>query len=396
MNERGTIAIGLLWHSADSGNLGIGALTEGNLAIAREAAAKVGLKPRFTIIGFADKQNPPYVDAADIATLRINTRSLLAPAGYWRTLGKLDCVLDIGGGDSFADIYGAKRFAFLWVTKMLAWVRRVPLLFSPQTIGPFTRQPYRALAAAVMKRAEAVAARDPISYDAIREMAPRARAIQSVDVAFRLPFNRPAPKVTGPIDVGINVSGLLFNRGYSGANEFGLEIDYEALSRALIETLVARNDVRVHLLCHVNSKLLPADDDGRIADRLACEYPGVVRVPDFASPSTAKSFIAGLDFLVAARMHACIAAFSSGVPVVPIAYSRKFAGLFGGVLGYDHIVPAQGMSTAEAHDFILDRLARRQELAGEILRGNAAIETALARYIAELERLFDVVGHRSA
>jgi hypothetical protein len=32
-------------------------------------------------------------------------------------------------------------------------------------------------------------------------------------------------------------------------------------------------------------------------------------------------------------MHACIAALSSGVPVLPIAYSRKFRGVFGS-LGY--------------------------------------------------------------
>ena len=36
-----------------------------------------------------------------------------------------------------------------------------------------------------------------------------------------------------------------------------------------------------------------------------------------------------------ARMHACIAALSSGVPVMPTAYSRKFKGVFGTV-GYDH------------------------------------------------------------
>jgi polysaccharide pyruvyl transferase WcaK-like protein len=35
-------------------------------------------------------------------------------------------------------------------------------------------------------------------------------------------------------------------------------------------------------------------------------------------------------------MHACIAAFSSGVPVFPLAYSRKFNGLFGDTLLYNN------------------------------------------------------------
>lgn len=44
-----------------------------------------------------------------------------------------------------------------------------------------------------------------------------------------------------------------------------------------------------------------------------------------------------MDFFTGARMHACIAALSSGVPVYPIAYSRKFTGLFCDTLGYKHV-----------------------------------------------------------
>ena len=86
--------------------------------------------------------------------------------------------------------------------------------------------------------------------------------------------------------------------------------------------------------------------------------------PAFTSPSEAKSYIAGLDFFMGARMHACIAAFSSGVPVVPMAYSRKFAGLFGS-LGYDHTVDC----TSEAPEAILERIfaayEKRRTLAEE-------------------------------
>lgn len=61
----------------------------------------------------------------------------------------------------------------------------------------------------------------------------------------------------------------------------------------------------------------------------AAEFPGSVLAPAFASPSEAKSYIAGMDFFMGARMHACITALLSGVPVVPMAYSLKFEGLFG-------------------------------------------------------------------
>lgn len=385
------ITIGLLWHSANSGNLGIGALTIGNIAMAEAAARDAGLKPRFLIMGFVDGGVQPYVAGDNIELVPLNARALVPGGTYWKALRRTDVLLDIGGGDSFADIYGRKRFAYLWLTKMMGVARGVPLLLSPQTIGPFNRQPETFLAAWAMRQAEAVIARDPLSAKVARQMAPKAHVIESVDVAFALPFDQ---RATTPeaVDVGVNVSGLLFNGGYSGSNEFGIEVDYAGYTRALISELTGRAGVRVHLVSHVNSQDMPQDDDGRVADRLAREFPGVIRAPTFASPSEAKSYISGLDFLVAGRMHACIAAYSSGVPVVPVAYSRKFAGLFEGVLGYPHIVPVSGLSTDEAVKFTLSRLDDREALRAEIVEGSKRIEARLGLYRAELRRLFEEVA----
>jgi colanic acid/amylovoran biosynthesis protein len=390
------ISIGLLWHATAAGNLGVGALTVGNLIAARAAAESVGLMPRFTIVEFkGDFSGEPYVSGADITKFEITGRSLVSPRGYWQRLKDFDCILDIGGGDSFAEIYGAKRFAFLAATKELAYLRGVPLLLSPQTVGPFTRQPFRAIAAHLMNKAAATLARDPQSMAAIGELAPRARAAQSIDVAFRLPFERPSRSPGGPVEIGVNVSGLLFNGGYSGANEFGLQIDYAQTMRSFIAEQAARENTRVHLICHVNSDRLPKDDDGRVADLLAKEFPAVIRAPNFSSPSAAKSYIAGMDFLVGGRMHACIAAFSALVPVVPIAYSRKFSGLFQGMLNYEYQVPVSGMSTGEAVAYLHRCLENRGDLAKAIARGLPVVEGALGVYDVELQRLFRIAAKSS-
>ena len=395
MSDVQQISIGLLWHSSNAGNLGVGALTVGNLIAARQAASAVGLRPRFRILEVTGDFGGAYVRSDDIETFQITGRSMVSPSGYWAGLGSLDCILDIGAGDSFADIYGAKRFAYLAATKELAYLRGVPLLFSPQTIGPFTKEPYRTIAAHLMTRAVAVIARDPQSMEAVRQIAPSARAVQSVDVAFRLPFERPARRRSRRLEVGINVSGLLFSGGYGGGNEFGLQVDYATLMRRFIGAVVARKDARAHLICHVNSDKLARDDDGAVADQLAREFPDAVRAPDFASPSDAKSYIAGLDFLTAGRMHACIAAFSAGVPVVPIAYSRKFSGLFEGVLGYPYSVPVKGLSTEQALAYLLDCLDRREELATAIDAGQAIVASALAVYDSELQTLFRSAAGRA-
>ena len=44
------VRIGLLWHSVSSGNLGVGALTLGNIAIVRQVAERMGLVPHFVVM----------------------------------------------------------------------------------------------------------------------------------------------------------------------------------------------------------------------------------------------------------------------------------------------------------------------------------------------------------
>ena len=385
-NGGATVTIGLCWHSPNSANLGIGALTLGNMALIREAAAAANTAVRFLIIGFVDPGKPFYVEGDDVEIVALGGKAMLPGGALWQAVAQCDVMIDIGGGDSFTDIYGSKRFTYLWLTKFAAITKRVPLLFAPQTIGPFTREPHQSLAAWSMKRANAVVARDPQSFAAARAMAPSAKVLQATDVAFALPYQR-IDHGTGECHVGLNVSGLLFNGGYSGRNEFGMAVDYPAFTRGLISALMARQGTRVHLVSHVNSDALPQDDDRPVAHQLATEFPGLIVAPEFADPVEAKSYIAGLDFLVAGRMHACIAAHSTGVPVVPIAYSRKFSGLFAGVLNYPHIVPVTGMGTEDAIAYTLDRLDHHEDLRRDIAASASTVSGFLSDYRAVLTDL---------
>lgn len=381
------IKIGLLWHSPNSGNLGVGALTMANMAIVRQVASELDLIPRFTIIGMRD-DGAVYVSPEEADLFVMNTRTLLDPRGALRVIREQDCILDIGAGDSFADIYGFRRFLFLWLTKIHALIGRTPLVLSPQTIGPFTKSPYRQLASIALKRADSVLARDRTSLEALRDLAPDANGQLSVDVAFALPYvDRSAERGGDRLRLGVNVSGLLFNEAESGRNRFGLSVDYAELMKRFVAHAAARPDVEVHLLPHATAEAYAWDDDGRVADRLAAEFPTVVRVPNFTNPSDAKSYISSLDFLVAGRMHACIGAFSSGTPVVPVAYSRKFSGLFG-LLAYKWMIPTSGVDLEGALRYLEDCLDRRQELASDIANGMREVDDLLGVYRAELRRTF--------
>lgn len=357
----GRLTIGLLGHSFSSGNLGIQALTVCNLAIARDVAAQLGVRPRFVALVMRDRDQW-VIDDPDVELFPMDRRSILNRRGYWAKLGEVDCVLDIGAGDSFTDIYGAKRFGYLWLTKMMAHARRKPVIMSPQTVGPFENPFFRAMARMAMSPCKAIITRDRESFNLARSMVPATKCVQGADVAFTMPYEDRSAERGGPrIRVGVNVSGLLVHEAESYRNRFGLQLDYAEFSRKLIAALLAMPDVEVHLVPHATAARPNYDDDGRLADRLAADFPGVIRVPDFDSPIDVKSYISSLDFLVAGRLHACIAAYSTRTPVVPVAYSRKFRGVFG-LVDYDRIVPVTGLDADEAVAYVLEQLAQRHGL----------------------------------
>lgn len=380
------LTVGLMWHSAASDNLGVGALTVSQIAIVEAVAVQIGRPVRFVILGWKEASEP-YVTGPNIRAGQLRTRDLLNPKGFLAMVRECDLVLDIGAGDSFSDIYGTNRFLKYIAAKMTVHAAGRPLIVSPQTIGPFKRPWVRRLALASLHRSAAVFARDALSIDFLRSTGFKDPVQLASDVALRLPYTPPAPRAAeGPVRVGINVSGLLMNGGYTGANMFGLTVDYPGLMRRIIARFAAESGCEVHLVPHVISERMPVEDDWRASQALQAEIPGrIVLAPKFATPSQAKSYIAGLDFFMGARMHACIAAFSSGVPVVPMAYSRKFGGLFD-ALGYGYTVDCTKEDAQAIEDKILAHFRDR-----DILRQDGAAALALGQqrlsvYEAELTR----------
>jgi colanic acid/amylovoran biosynthesis protein len=387
------LKLGLAWQSVTSSNLGVSALGLAQLSIARAAAERAGVSLK--VIEFCHTEQWP--DEARASGLELGDalspkRMLLGRTQINEQLRGCDLLLDIGEGDSFADIYGGKRFALLAFLKWRALREGVPLVISPQTIGPFEAGWTRAVARRLMARATRVFARDHMSMAYLQELGLWANAQEVIDVAFRLPFERREAPDDGQVHVGLNVSGLLYNGGYTGGNQFGLSLDYRALIERLGPALQAEPGVVLHLIGHVNSEQMPVEDDYRVCAELAARWPGSRLAPRFRSPIEAKTYISGLHFFAGARMHACIGAFSSGVPVVPMAYSRKFNGLFQS-LGYTPLADMKRHSLDEALQAVLDGLRRRDTLRAEVAEGNALAQRKLQGYEDYLVELFRSLGH---
>ncbi len=381
----------LIFHSTRSDNLGVGALSVAEIAILRDIAADLGIAIPITVMEWTAPL-PSYVDGPDIEIRDLNGRVMLNPMGYFAIARRSDLVIDIGGGDSFADVYQSRRMIRMLIVKYLTHLSGTPLVMAPQTIGPFHKRWSKALSKLSLRLCALVATRDAQSTAAVRQMGLTRDIIEASDVALRLPYDPPPPRPEGArMRVGINVSGLLMGAGYTGQNEFGLTMDYPTLIRRLIAHFQAHPDgCEVHLVSHVivRQGAFAGEDDLAASIALGKEFPRTVVAPAFASPSEAKSYIAQLDFFMGARMHACIAAFSSGVPVIPMAYSRKFSGLFGSI-GYDRTADCTSETAEEVFEKIAAAYENRIVLADEAAVALAEGKSRLGQYETALRNLIE-------
>lgn len=384
---RDPLKVGLLFHSNNSGNMGIGALTFADMALIRDAA---GERPvEFVLLGFGDS-TPSYPALSDTPSLPISVRHVLDPRKLFATLRQLDIVVDIGAGDSFSDIYGWRRLCFLLAAKIETFLAKVPLVHAPQTFGPFKSPFWASISERMIAWSALSFSRDEASIQSLNSIKLRKEVELASDVAFALPFTRPKRPTDDGIRVGINVSGLMYYGGYTGRNEFQIELDYPAFTRRLIERFSAEPGVTIHLIPHVFAMEGVRECDYAVCTMLAKEF-ALPTPPRFRDPIEAKSAISGMDFFLGARMHSCIAAVSSGVACVPIAYSRKFAGLFG-ALGYQHTVDARELDTDSAVDAVFDGYHRRTALAAEATKATAVARERLDVYVIGLRRLINQIA----
>lgn len=264
------------------------------------------------------------VDFQDYGTgdsdISFGTRGILRDIGrregsIKEKLRSYDVIVDSGAGDSFADIYGMKRFSFMVYARWQASKLKVPVVMGPQTIGPFDSVFGRRAGRFCLNQATLVMSRDSGSA-VYAEGLGRPVDIHATDVVFVLP----RPVRVRERDVIVNVSGLLwFPNNHVNFMRYREEVV------RLIRGLEAR-DRNVALFAHVINTESRIDDLAAIRSALVLlgrEYEVIVP----SSLDEAREVLGSASWVVGARMHACLNALSMGTPAVAWSYSRKFAPL---------------------------------------------------------------------
>ncbi len=287
-------------------------------------------------------------------------------------------VLDISGGDSFSDLYGAKRFSSVVQPKLIAIQRQVPLFLLPQTYGPFTCPKKREMARRAVVGAEMAWARDHRSFEILSDLLGNQFNPDNhrcgVDVAFGLPTREPTqlPErlsewlADSSPNFGLNVSGLIYNDLAAMKRRFRFRADYHEAVEQIVQRALEETDGRIFLVPHVMASHGSYESDPQACDDIHQKFKArygdrVMVTPASLDECEVKWLISQMDWFCGTRMHATIAALSSLVPTCTIAYSDKARGVFELCGAGDQVFDPRQLSTAELIEYTIQSLRHRVE-----------------------------------
>lgn len=183
-----------------------------------------------------------------------------------------------------------------------------------------------------------IIARESITYQAMKEKGLK-QAILIPDPAFQLKrIDLPLPdNFMEGNTVGINVSPMII--GYESNKGVTLQNYIE-----LINYIITQTDMQIALIPHV----VWSNNDDRIPLKILYDKfkdTGRICMIEDHTAEELKGYIARCRFLIAARTHASIAAYSERIPTLVIGYSVKAKGIAQDLFGtYEkYVLPVQSL-----------------------------------------------------
>lgn len=388
-----TITIGIFGASLDSVNYGVTALALTQIKLLQKIEKEIDARFDYWIFADDSKESIEKLKRKlEIENIYIKyiVRIKTGISGYRRLkkdIRTCDLVIDLTYGDSFSDIYGLKSFYLYSLPKLVAiWNKKI-LVLGPQTIGPFFHVGAKNLATYILKRSNYIFARDKESEKYAKEISGRNDIVRTSDLAMSLPYQKDESVIrTDGFRIGLNVSQLMWNNDNNNP-KLSVRLSYKELIRKLLDEFLHRG-IEVHLIAHVYDKT--DYNEYTLAKELHDQYENTVLAPSFSDPIDAKNYISGLDLFIGSRMHATIGAFSAGVPVIPISYSRKFEGLYGSI-GYNHCVACKGEKVSDVLNEIMEKVKSVKKLEEDRRAAYAEAIKRNGQYFEKLKNIIETI-----
>ena len=250
------------------------------------------------------------------------------PQSFKKVIQSADAILSVGG-DNYSLDYRIP--SLLMGIDCLAMNFEKPVILWGASVGPFEKEPsFLPFVSEHLAKISLIAVRESASHSYLKRKLKLNNVISMSDPAFNLSPQKISltkfwPKQKDDGVLGINISPVIeryFSRDYDLRNEF----------IKFIRSVVKKYNMSVLLVPHV----MPLD--GKIKNNDAFYMQSIINsLSDLGSSvsmmdislnaAQIKYAISECRFFIGARTHSTIAALSSNVPTISIAYSVKAKGI---------------------------------------------------------------------
>lgn len=236
--------------------------------------------------------------------------------GIWEAIGRADLVM-FGGGSLLQDVTSSRSLVYYLGLATMAWLRRKPVMFCAQGIGPVTRPLGRVLVPLIVNRAALITARDPEAAETFRKLGvTRPPVTVTADAAL----------VLGPADPDagealLRKAGVAVDRPLIGVSVRPWKPGAQPLEPRLAEALdrlVWETGARVVFIPMQQVKDVAASR----AVAAHMREPAAVLNGHYTYEDL-RAVIARCDLLIGMRYHSLVFAAMSGVPLVGLSYDPK-------------------------------------------------------------------------
>ncbi|MFJ8634585.1 polysaccharide pyruvyl transferase family protein [Streptomyces sp. NPDC093568] len=255
-----------------------------------------------------------------------------------RAVATADLVVSMGGGYVLArpGLDGYQNVFFVLLPALLAQKADVPVVWAPQSFGPFPAAAQRKLVGRVMRRSAAVLPREDVSVGELLACDVPARQIErAVDAGFAFD---PGRRIDWRVRLGVRpderLVGITARRWLAPAAQ-------ERYERELARTIdaVQATGARAVLIPQVSTDYL--GDDDRICERRIAAHctSGPLMVDEVVDYRDLKGLYDECSLLIGTRFHSVIFSLTSEVPCVAIEYEHKTRGIMADLGLGEWVVP---------------------------------------------------------
>lgn len=240
-----------------------------------------------------------------------------------------------------------------------------------------------------MKNFDVIMAREPITYRALQKYVDKKRLLLVPDPAFSLePKKVKLNNIFKKNVIGINVSPLVLKNDSK---------TYESVVE-LIKYILNNLECNVALIPHV---FLEESNDLDVLNRLKKDFINDDRVALIDDKKydcrELKYIISNCQFMIAARTHASIAAYSSCVPTLVIGYSIKSKGIAEYLFGdyKDYVISYNDLTPSKLKDLFMLLYTKKDEIKKHLKYKMKSIDYEAKRLYHTLEITLEKLNQES-